>query len=446
MKPIFLALASVFIGLQTSAQHSMILYNMDAIPQSNQLNPAIVPLSRGNVSLPGAGSIYLNGSRNDFLIQEAFTSSEGETSFDSEVFVNGLENSNFFDGQMEMNMLNIGFAAGRNYFSFGATEHFSFFQRFPKSSAVFVKEVLDSEVLSSNLEIKEGEFETNFQHYRTFYFTLAREFSEKLSVGASIKLYNGISAIETETFRGNFTGDLSTGQFQGTVGGRIYSSGMSSYFDPNEATSLISDLRNNSLGFDVGFAYQPNDKFQFTASAIDIGAGLTWKKGNENYLDQTIDVSFDAIEILSVQSGDGTDQGDALRDSVGTSFEDATSTSEEFKTSIPTRIYVSAGWNITQKTQFSLLTHMVMNESETNTFMRVAMQTRMKKFLSLIAQYSLVDENDSPVNLGVGLSLNFGFIQIYALTENVLVPFLEDQKHNYQGRFGVNFTFGRDNK
>ncbi|RMG79841.1 MAG: hypothetical protein D6707_07425, partial [Bacteroidetes bacterium] len=68
-------------------------------------------------------------------------------------------------------------------------------------------------------------------------------------------------------------------------------------------------------------------------------------------------------------------------------------------------------------------------------------QLKVKRFLSVIASYSVF--NRSYLNIGGGLSLNLGPIQAFAVADNIYGAFAPQNNKNVHLRAGVNLTFGK---
>lgn len=445
MKKLFWLL--VLLPLFTHAQKEISLYGLKHVPQIVYFNPALAPNGRINIGMPALSSINLSVGRSDFLVSQLVTTNDkGEQAFNVQKFVNGLKDKNELFGQISLDAIHIGFGSGRNYFHLNLTDRFDINVEFPKEAATFIREVYNQNYLNQNVDVRG--IKVRLQHYRELGFGMSRDINEKLRVGGKIKLLSGIGNIQTQQLDFMLDTDLSSDSI---VGGRVnfdlQTSGIDGYTGGNTASHIAGFGKNMGFAFDLGANYKFNNKFEVSFALLDIMSSINWNSQVRNFKNDGIKVEFSPLGGLSVfennKAGDGIGN---IVDSLKTVMEKSEN-SNAYKTTVPTKVNFVASFNPTPKTQLSLISHNILYENNPRNYLKLLFNGRLNKVLNGTISYALVDEHETPLNLGVGFALNIGFFQIHALTENVLVALVSaEQSKNPNIRFGINFTFARDNQ
>ena len=130
----------IFMVIQPiKAQQNLTLYNFKSIPQSNYINPGIIPSSRVNIGLPIISSLYLNKSNSGFKLNDVVTKgSNGATKLDFENLVSKLADDNYYALALHTDLLTAGFKYKENYISFNASYKLNWRVRYPKDLLNFV--------------------------------------------------------------------------------------------------------------------------------------------------------------------------------------------------------------------------------------------------------------------------------------------------------------------
>jgi len=444
-------LVGLLIPLWVAAQKNTVLYNMRNVPQSVYLNPATIPTSRLNIAIPALGGNYLSLNRSDFETQDiVFENENGDLDFDTRKFVLGLEEENSVQLNSNFDFLHVGFASGQNYFHFNVTERLEFDFEFPREAAILLEEVYASDALAivgQNVLIED--MQVNGYHIREYGFGWGRSVNEKLTVGAKAKLLYGVSTIETRS-----TALYVDTQVQLS---RLEEEEISAFAQYDIRTSGVDEygggsegllFGNNNFGFamDLGASYKVNDKLSFSGSVLDLFGSVRWNDNNLNYLNEGDSIVINPIQAVDVFST-GTDSSiidvfDQFLDSLSQELTD-TVQGEAFTSSIPMRLNLAATVQLSSRTQLTLFNQNIFGDND-QFLLKALLQTRVKRFLNASIAYAIVDETESPLNLGLGLSLNLGFLQFYVASENVLAPISLDDNRNPTVMLGFNITLNRD--
>ncbi len=430
------------------AQKNMILYNMNNVPQSVYANPAFIPNSRINIAIPTIGGTNLTANRNDFET-DVFNEKGGRLLFDAESFVNGLADENFVSTTLNLDLLHIGFAAGRNYFHINATERFNMEVVFPKEAAILLTEVYNSDnltdVFGQNVNIQD--FQINQFHVRELGIGWGRIINQNLTVGAKYKFLYGVSSVQTQTSAFILDTDLSSlsDTLSGFASFDLNTSGVNDYWEQNYDNLLVAN-RNFGHAIDLGASYELNERFKFSASILDLFAGVTWKTNVRNYRSDGIAIEISPVRVENIRNRNDSNLYQTLNnlvDSLGEQLE-IDPTFESYETDLPTRVNLFAGYYIAPKLEVGLLSQNLFYRNSSRYYLKAQINARLKRFLQAQFSYALLDEDEASTNIGLGLALNLGFLQFYVMSENVLAPIYYHDNLSPTVMFGLNLTFGRD--
>ena len=449
MKKILLVLF-VLVSINVDSQNVMSLYNMRHIPQVTYANPAFIPLGRLNVSIPYLGSVAGHLGKSDFTIDLEFNQVNGQERLDTEKFLNGLNDENQVYSDFSIEALYVGFTVGNNYFFLSSNDKIKGDLKFPKEMAYFITEVYEDYGIQDPLTI--DNIEVNYTHYREYGFGWSRKINDKISLGARFKLLSGIISANSTT-SGVFKG-VSLDSISGLADVTIETSGVDNYSDEISNINNIQDFlkspyfgltgyNNYGYAIDLGFDYKINQKIKVSASVLDLFGNIGWKDNVNNYIVDSVEVNFGTTDIGDLfQSNSGNGLTDLLDSIVNNT--DPTVAQRSFTTTIPTKIMGSFTYYIVPKLEVTLLGQGEFMTDQFTTRLKIGFQGRFKRFVNYMISYSIIDERTSAKNLGVGLALNLGPVQVYGLIDDVFDPFLFKNSFNPSVRFGLNLTFSRD--
>ena len=198
---------------------------------------------------------------------------------------------------------------------------------------------------------------------------------------------------------------------------------------------------------------------------MDLGF-INWNSYTANSKLEAWIYEYDGISNPISIFGDGSSVDflkEVLEDSIEEDLKNNYSyTNESYSTALRTKIYASMEYIVDHNNFISLSLYSSFVRSRWRRGMGVAYNYHLGNFLSATASYSIYNRSYS--NVGFGVSLNLGPVEIYCLTDNVLAfgtlnprdNFLSDaassinidtkKVRNGQIHFGLNLTFGRDKK
>ena len=436
--PIMLVgIATLLFATQAIAQTDFTLYHMKLVPYRIYQNPSLVPQSRSFVGFPALSSIYFHGS-NAFSLSNVMTRTPDDSlKIDVDKLLSKLGDRNNLFTNVDIDLLSFGFRAGDKYYiTFSARERSITRLMYPKDLLNFA--------WKGNAAIgldKELNFSPRFDGmvFDEIALGLAQEVDDKLTVGMRLKFLNGRANVYTERAKVSFYTDPIDFSYRLKSDMLIRTSGIDSID--------MTKGGNYGLGIDLGVTYKLNSKFSLSASVLDLGY-INWKKQLltlESKRPGEV-VTFRGIDINDFVSKDKS-LGDALKvvtDSLIEQFKVDSIYNQSYKTFLPVRFYAGADFNINDKNTVGILFHGQFYDKKLLPAFSLSYYTQLGRMLGLSASYNIM--NNSYNNIGAGLSLNLGAMQIYASSDNILaIPFYKSAQ-NAHLHAGLVFTFGRKPK
>jgi len=463
-KAILYALALLISISYVSAQESTTMQFMKGMPQSNLQNPALHNDScKIVIGLPAFSGIYFDFS-SDFAINNLIHKGTGSLAdslvLDIDGFHNSLNETNFIQQNISMPLFYLGIRSKRSFLSFGITEKEMSRVSFEKSLITFIKEG-NAPYMGKNFDL--GNFDIDAYHYREFAFGFSKEVvKNKLTLGAKAKLLYGKFAIQTNRLdlRVETAADGSYLNFQSDMNINIsgpvtleYDS--DNYFenfntDKMEPDTYLMQKGNMGMAFDLGAVYKLTPKLTLSGSIIDLGK-ISFKKDNtnlnhiSNYKWEGIDFSH-SVDESATNYIDPGDLMDAELEKFKSSFKPQKSefNSNTFEMSLPTKVYLGGTYSVNQHFGFGVLECLYNNGTTNRNTLTLSANAMLGNFFSLTGSYSAI--GNSYNNLGLGIAMRLGFMQVYLVSDNLLALNDPAKAEFINARFGMNFLFGRNHK
>lgn len=432
---LLLSLQSLF------AQQDLTLYNMEMIPQRMYQNPALKPFASVNIGLPAISSQYFNVVNSGFKYSQLIRKRADDSLYvDMDNMISKLGKKNYIMASAQPDLISFGFRVKKkNYISFNITEKVNFLFKYPKTFIEFLwkgnGEMLDQEIPLN--------FRLNFSHYREHGIGFAREWNDKLRVGAKLKYLYGMSNIWTKKADIDLTTE-STGYAITTHANlQLMTSGLdtSSEFS---TTTYLRGKKNRGVGLDLGGVYQFKEKITFSGSIVDFGF-IRWKSYLNNLESRNSDGEFifQGLPVDELIGNDTLTIEDLLNDLADSASEalKIDTTHRAYTTWLPTKIYLSGNYQVTSKSNAGVLFYAQVYDRSIHPGLALSYNQRVGRWLS--ASVSWAAYNRSFTNVGFGLSLNGGPVQLYVVSDNILAPLIPESSKNAHIHFGLNLTFGR---
>jgi hypothetical protein len=296
------------------AQFLRTSYFMEGTHYRQQLNPALAP-GRGYLNLPVIGTFNasVNSSTLGYQdVMDIIDNSEGGDFFKSDAFINKLDNLNNLNVNLSTDILSAGWYKGKNFWSFNIGLRNDIGASIPKGMFEFLREMdglsaYDNLERLSNINQKVGHQSLEINSYAEVGVGLARNITERLTVGARVKALLGVGNLKldinnivvTSNLSGYNTGDLNdlNGRAEIRVDATLENS--SKLIELSEDDGVIDEidfgtfgLAGYGLGIDLGASYKLMDKLTLSASLLDLGF-MKWSKNNTSVAKATANQSYD---------------------------------------------------------------------------------------------------------------------------------------------------------
>lgn len=296
------------------AQFLRTSYFMEGTHYRQQLNPALAP-GRGYLNLPVIGTFNasVNSSTLGYQdVMDIIDNSEGGDFFKSDAFINKLDNLNNLNVNLSTDILSAGWYKGKNFWSFNIGLRNDIGASIPKDMFEFMRKMdglsaYDNLERLSNINQKVGHQSLEINSYAEVGVGLARNITERLTVGARVKALLGVGNLKLDinniavnsNLSGYNTGDLNdlNGRAEIRVDATLENS--SKLIELSEDDGVIDEiefgtfgLAGYGLGIDLGASYKLMDKLTLSASLLDLGF-MKWSKNNTSVAKATANQSYD---------------------------------------------------------------------------------------------------------------------------------------------------------
>lgn len=295
---------------------------------------------------------------------------------------------------------------------------------------------------------------------------LQYEIDDKLTVGIRPKFLSGIANVTVNDDGTLIYTDPNTYEITADANINVR---MSSIFIDTDATSLsdISDAMNEEvlssdafsyknnfgMGIDFGASYIINDRIGVALGVYDLGY-IKWRNSKEkhNHKDNVVinDALVDDVNEILDMNIDLSELYTGLVEDVW--GDDSLYSGDDYKTALKTRIMLQGYYELNPMARFTAIGQMYYVNKKLRPAITVAYSGSFWKCVNLTASYTLSKYAGN--SLGTGISFNLGPVNLYAVTDNILIltklngsttKFLTSYK-SANVRFGLVLTFGNNKK
>lgn len=431
MKRLILML-SLFSIIPMFGQHEMTLYNMDFVPQRLSLNPANMPTARFHLGISVGAMFNSPFSYSDVITRGLDDSLE----IDLNKFLNSLNKSNAIRAS---GIGDLSFGVKINpklYIHAAVAEKVNMRFNFPKAFMDFVINGNGTpEFIGNTVNI--GDFRINAMHYRDYSIGAAYQVNCNFSVGGRVKYLYGMENIQTvkselsiytnpEHYQLTITNDL-----------EVRTSGLDSNSEMGGGR-YFAGLNNRGMGLDLGATMSLMDqKLMLSASILDFGY-IKWKENPIIYYNQAENKSFTYSGFNESFFSD-TNFLKNLGDTLMSTF-DLAEKNEAYTTALPLRLFMSGRYELMKGNYAGGTAYFEFVNGKAQTVWTAFASTKFGRFVELQGNVSLLNRSIS--NIGVGLAVNLWPIQIWATSDNVIIPAHLTKTRTVHARAGVNIVLG----
>ncbi len=450
--------AGLVLSLGVSAQTLNSSYFMEKMTKRNQLNPAL-KTPTGYVSFPFLGNFYLGVNSNLGLGTFLYPRGNELVTFlhesvPADEFLGKLTPNNTVELDLGMDLISFGFWAwgGQNTFNLALKS---------QTGAYMPKEIFQF--------LKTGQNATGVTRYDMSNITLstdnyvelalghARDITDKLGVGAKVKLLVGAAHAEARIDRMDIT--MSQDEWLIKQSGHIQATSLLQFeTDPQTGEITGYDIGNNfgiggfGLGFDLGATYELIDNLTLSAALTDIGF-MNWSSLSRGETDPNKEfhyTGFDNIGAEDDENGNNPfdDKVDELKDDLEALTKFYESDNQSVSNSLRTTLRVGAEYSIlNDKISFGVLSTTRFGGYRTYAEGMAAVNFRPLSSLHLSLNGSVSNMGSSVgaiLNICTpGFNVFFGTDYFSTQYSKQFIP-INHARANFS--FGINFTFGKSHE
>jgi len=436
MRKLGLILLGLGLTFGSKAQSDMMLYNFNAIPQVHHTNPAYPQQSKFYIGLPGVSGVTTHYHNSGFAAVDIF---EAGTDINQNLanLSNSLDEFSQLNINNQVELLGIGFKAGKGFVTLGATQSIDFKMDLPYQ----LFQILFSGTGSiTNLDL--NTFDLEVLNRTNLYLGYQHKlFNDRLILGVKAKYIYAQQHAYIERMNlslrnnGPYAITAVSDILVRTSGpGAFSTTGGSGLRDGVEIIDLAMP-DNTGLAFDFGAFFKINEHFDVSASYLDFGT-IDYNSFNVNYVSEG-EFEFEGVE-LDLSQDDFSNIGDATADSLEAAFNFQEVEGVAYSRPLMSRAFGSFNYHINPKHSFGALFHTrIWNGTMYNDY-GINYVGRWSRTFQFTAGYSMI--NGTMPNVGVGFDLKLGPLQLYLMTENAMAAdYATVQTANV--RVGLNFTF-----
>ncbi|MFN8395385.1 MAG: DUF5723 family protein [Bacteroidia bacterium] len=436
------------------AQTDLTLYNMNRTPQSMYQNPALTPPTKVNIGLPIISSIYFQGVNTGFAWKDLMVlGSDDSLTIDPDNMLSKLASKNIFGVNFNTDLLSVGFRSGKGYFSLNATSKAYARFLYPKDFFGLVWKGNAGYNMGERVDFGSLALDAGLYHELGLGYTRDIFDDGRLKIGGRLKYLNGVANVYTKRSNIALTTDQQFFYLTADADFQINGAGVpgllmggdsiaSGEFTP---TSMLFG-KNHGMGVDLGFSWDVvPEKLRVSGSLVDLGF-IRWKDTPTNISTNNGHFEFQGIDIADFPQQTDSINGNYF-DSLGTAILDSISgifipdtTHEAYTAMTIPRFYVGGNYLINERMNAGLLFCGEVYKGIFRPAVTASFNLALGRWLQLSASWSYA--NRSFLNPGLGLSLNAGPVQIYAVTDNLLAAFAPQSVRQAHVHAGINLTMG----
>ena len=257
MKKLLLLIALIVTGSLKSQQK--LAFSFGETPQTLLLNPGAETNFKSHYGIPMLSDFSFNLGLTGFNLNDLFSNDSRAFRTRFEGVLNKINSTDYINFNTKIDVLNVGFRLDKKtYLSFGFYEELDFISYMPKDFIelfYYGNEPFLNRTFSLSQVSMKGDF------LGVLHAGISKKVSEKLNIGARVKIYSSSINIESLNNSGTFSSTTSNEniirQSLNNINGQIRTSGIvdadDEYVDsPNEYFSRTFLGANLGLGLDLG--------------------------------------------------------------------------------------------------------------------------------------------------------------------------------------------------
>jgi hypothetical protein len=446
----------IFFAIKICGQNKQILYNFAELPQTLLLNPGAETNYKFHVGVPLLSGLSSEIGLKGFTISELFTVDNRPINDKVSDIFNKLTTKDHIKINAQIEVLSAGYRYDdKNYFSFGFYQEIDAIMYFPKDPITLITEG-NSAYLNKNFDISQVLYKADV--FGVLHFGATRKVSDKLTIGARLKIYSSALNLESTNNRGTFTTVNGTDNlythYLDNVNVNLRTSGLvenNEYIDnPNSYLGNTFLGSNLGVGIDLGFTSHLSDQLEITGSIVDLGF-INHKKNIKNTFIKG-DYKFEGIEF-----GYDSDNSINYWNDLNEDFKEKVPSGDNQDSYIswrPTKLNASLKYSFGQKrskycydNSYKDFYRNALGVQLYSVFRPLNSQLALTGFFEksftekLHAKVTYTIDDYSFYNIGAGLSAQIGNLNFYGMVDNIAQFSDIASANNVSVQLGINIIF-----
>ncbi len=435
--------------LVVQGQNKQLLYDFVEIPQATMINPGMETDFKWYSGFPALSGVMLQAGSSGISVNDIFANDGldiNDKVRDRAVF--GMKPTDELSGTFQMEFLNFGFR-GRDpdiFYSAGIYLEGDAIGYWFRDYAILAFEG-NADRLNQRFEL--GHLKTRGELVNIFHFGVNKKIDRNLIVGGRAKIYSSIFDFNSTKNRGYFvTTEGENNIYASTLNAdmELRTSGLQALDDAREDDNIAGTAIKRALfggnlgvGVDVGFTYHLNEQTVLTGSLLDLGF-IYHTNATKNYTLKG-NATVEGVVITPEETiNPDTDFWEDLVDDIE-SFVPYEENTQSYVTFRPTKLYASLRYNFGEQvarrgncecginaTSNSFRSkyansvggqlYMISRPRGPQAALTAFYQRRLGNIMAVKGTYTV--DKFSYTNLGLGLNLQLGPVNLYVMADNLL--------------------------
>lgn len=449
------------------AQFNNTLYFMYGVPQSNRMNPAFQPRCGLYIGFPAFAPLRAEETSSslawgDVIYPHPDPQVDSLITFlhpdgDKEAFLDLLAPVNFFGTNLGITLISVGFRTESGFLNLEVTSRWDGHIYYPGDLA---RLMINGAIENTTYQL-DG-IGADLSVMDEISLGWSREIRKNLNIGIRAKVLFGVANLSTK----NSEMSVYTSQDVWTIKTDMTYNASLPFADVvyddedmideiiindnlenprlNDIAHYAFNTGNLGLGLDVGADFRPIDKLQVSLSLLDLGF-VRWND-EVHELNHSMVYDFRGFEVNPFDFSEDLSFGDymdstlqQMGDSI-TGFLNFTE-GKSYTKRLNTKIYAGASYHLTPHIGFGILTRTDFLNKKIAEQVTVSANFNTGRILNYTLTWSYMNGNIK--NIGSGLSMNFGPVNIYGVYDNFWNLFLWPQEaRSVNFWWGINLVFG----
>ncbi len=439
------------INVTLFSQQDNTLFFMHELPQASFVNPAVPSTCKLFIGFPALSSVHANYSNTAFTFKDAFTKGANGDSllFNMDKIVSQIGGKELITSDFSLTLFTMGIHVNKYYLTFSVNEKATTYNMIASD---LLKLGWNGNTRFLGDEVSANGTRINGNSYHEFAFGASKDINSQWRLGARVKVLLGLGNVYTPKTRGSLFTDKNSFNLSLLLNSKVNSSlpinvsvdedgKVEDIVFRNDFTAkeYFLNFNNMGVGVDLGFIYQRDDKTTISGSLLDFGA-IFWSKDVSSFVSKGV-ITYPG----TTKNGDfnNSDYFNQLTDSLKQIYT-PTSTPGGFINPLVPKIYFGATHTISEHFNMGALMRSEIYQNRLHPSITLSANSFNYKTLNASVSYTL--QNGEYTNIGAGVGVKLGAVQIHVVSDNIPGFFKLDNTRNANIRFGLSFVPGCDER